>query len=81
MNDWLSHVRPKLSSKARHTSCGRTIKGKVESIKVKIVDDSNVTAEPLALVEVIDSKPTTRSREMSEARKKGTLFGIHRERS
>ena len=34
-----------------------------------------------ALLDVIDCKPTTRSREMSEAREKETLFGTNLERS
>ena len=77
----LFHISPKTFSKARHASRGRIIYGKVESIKVSIVDDSNDAAEPLACVEVIDCKPTTRSREISGARKKDTLSGIMREES
>ena len=75
------HVSPKFSSKAKQASSGRIMEGTVESIKVSIVDDSKDTAEPLALVEVIDSKPTTKSREMSGAKEKDTLFGMNRERS
>ena len=75
------HVSPKVASKARQASPGSNMEGTVESIKVSIVDDSKDTAEPLALVEVIDSKPTTKSREMSGAKEKDTLFGMNRERS
>lgn len=41
------------------------MKGKVESIKVKIEFGSKDIAEPFAEVEVIDCRPTVKSREMS----------------
>lgn len=57
------------------------MKGKVESMKVKIEVGSKDIPDPFAAVEVMDWRPTTRSRDMSGARSKVTLFGINRERS
>ena len=50
-------------------------------MKVKIEDGSKDTMEPLAVVEFIDCRLTTKSREMSGARSKVTLFGISLEES
>ena len=50
-------------------------------MKVKIDAGSKDTADPLAVVEVIDCRPTTKSRETSGARSKVTLFGISLEAS
>lgn len=52
------------------------MKGKVESMKVWIEFGSKEIVEPFAAVEVIDCRPTTRSREESGARLKVTLLGI-----
>ena len=50
-------------------------------MKVRIDEGSKDIGEPFAAVEVIDCRPTTKSREMSGARSKVTLFGTSRERS
>ena len=57
------------------------MKGKVESMNVRIGFGSKGVTAPSASVDVIDCRPTTRSREISGARLKVTLFGISRERS
>ncbi len=55
--------------------------GRVESMKVEIGFGSKDIAAPSASVEVIACRPTTRSREMSGAISKVTLFGTSLERS
>ena len=57
------------------------MKGKVESIKVKIEVGSKSAVDPFAVVELIDCSPTTKSREISGARSKVTLFGTSLEAS
>ena len=57
------------------------MKGKVESMKVKIAFGNNECCEPSAAVEVIDCRPTTKSRVMSWARSNVTLFGTNLEES
>jgi len=42
--------------------------GKEESINVSIGDGSRVAIEPVEFLEVMDLRPTTRSREISPAR-------------
>lgn len=53
----------------------------VESMKVKTEFGSKEIAEPLLAVEVIESKLTIKSRDISGARLKVTLFGTNLERS
>ena len=50
-------------------------------MKVEIDSGSKDMTEPLAAVEVIDCRPTTKSREISGARSKVTLFGMNLEES
>ena len=50
-------------------------------MKVRIGVESKETVTPFPSVEAIDCKPTTKSREMSGARLKVTLFETSRERS
>ena len=57
------------------------MKGKVESMKVKIGLGSKDTVAPSASVEATDCRPTSKSREMSGPRLNVTLFGTSRERS
>ena len=57
------------------------MKGKVESIKVKIEVGSKFVVDLFAVVELIDCSPTTKSREISGARSKVTLFGTSLEAS
>lgn len=62
-----SHTKPKASSKDWHDSIGRYMKGWVESINESIGDGSSDLIDPLAKLEIIDRKPTTRSRVTSGA--------------
>ena len=57
------------------------MKGIVESINVKTGDDNRVEEDPFANTDVIDCKPTTRSRIESPARWKDTSLGVYLERS
>ena len=57
------------------------MKGKVESIKVRMGVGSKEIVEPFAAVEVMDCKPTTRSLDISGAISKVTLFGTSLETS
>lgn len=57
------------------------MKGKVESMKVQIGFGNNECVEPFAAVDIIDCRPTTKSREISGARSKVTLFGTSLEES
>ena len=50
-------------------------------MKVKIGFGNNECCEPFAAVEVIDCRPTTKSREVSGAKLKVMLFGINLEES
>ena len=57
------------------------MKGRVESINVRIGFGSRGTATRAASVKKIDFRPTTMSRETSSVRSKDTLFWIYLERS
>ena len=50
-------------------------------MKVQIGFGNNEWFEPFAAIEVIDCRPTTKSREISGARSKVTLFGTSFEES
>lgn len=55
--------------------------GQVESINVSIGDGSRRNDEPVEFREVMDCRPTTRSREMSPARWNETLLEMNLEAS
>ena len=55
--------------------------GHEESMNVRIEFGSSDATEPVEFFEVMDLRPTTRSRETSLARWKETLFGINLEES
>ena len=57
------------------------MKDMVESIKVKTEFSSKEIVESFSAVEVIESKLTIKSRDISGTRSKETLFGTNLERS
>ena len=74
-------VNPKVSSNMSHAAEGRYIYGREESIKVSIGEGSKDAVDPVEFTEVMDLRPTTRSREMSSARWNGTLLATNLEAS
>ncbi len=77
-----SQDRPNVSSNLLHASRGRYVKGVVESMKISIDVGSRdfcCVTESFTDVDLIDCKPTTRSREISDARENDTLLGIKRD--
>lgn len=77
----LLYTKPRLVSNNSQASVGSQIHGSVESMNVKTGDDSRVEEVPLANTEVMDCRPTTRSRAESPARLNVRLFGVYLERS
>jgi hypothetical protein len=73
--------RPNVSSNLLHASRGRYVKGVVESMKVSTDVGSRdfcCVTESFTDVDLIDSKPTTRSREILDAKENDTLLGKKR---
>lgn len=77
----LFHSMPNESSKAWQASIGSQICGTVESINVRMLVESSSPFVVVASLKLIDSNPTTRSRDISIAIVKGTSFGVNFEAS